>query len=81
MIRVISDLKDLKLTLQLSEEGRVLLCGQLGTILPLLTMPGNLIVRRNTARLLRNLSLDAKNHTKLLEHLPMVGEGKTLFQY
>lgn len=41
-------------------------------IISFLTMPGNIIVRRNTARLLRNLSFDTKTHTALVEYLPQI---------
>ena len=41
-------------------------------LISLLTMPGNIIVRRNIARLLRNLSFDTRTHTTLLEFLPQI---------
>lgn len=41
-------------------------------LISFLTMPGNMIVRRSTARLLRNLSFDTKTHAMLLEHLPLI---------
>lgn len=41
-------------------------------LISFLTMPGNLIVRRNTARLLRNLSFDVQHHGRLAAHLPQI---------
>ena len=42
-------------------------------ILTLLQYPGNVIIRRNTARLLRNLSFDVTTHDRIAKFLPEVG--------
>ncbi|KAL5248850.1 hypothetical protein ACHWQZ_G017890 [Mnemiopsis leidyi] len=57
-----------------TDEGRKLLLQEslFSELISLLTMPGNIIVRRNIARLLRNLSFDTKTHNIFLQFLPQI---------
>lgn len=58
--------------LALAEKGRSLLMEEeiFALILTLLQYPGNVIIRRNTARLLRNLSFDVTTHDRIVKFLP-----------
>ena len=60
--------------LAVTERGRELLTDQsiFSELISLLTMPGNVTVRRSAASLFRNLSFDVKNHAKLLQFLPQL---------
>jgi len=58
--------------LALADKGRSLLMEEeiFAQIMSLLCYPGNIIIRRNTARLLRNLSFDVTTHDRIVKFLP-----------
>lgn len=60
--------------LALSPRGREFLSSPslLPRLIAFLALPGTVLVRRNTARLLKNLALDAALHSTLTEHLPQL---------
>ena len=60
--------------LAVTEHGRKLLMDEsvFSNLVSFLTMPGNIIVRRNTARLMRNISFDVKSHITLSHFLPQL---------